>query len=227
MSHLGAEFSHLVDLIDSLVGDIVDAVEIRCVHRDTMGESGLLHRKNCLEDGALAILDPLAHRVKVGGEIHRCRENALAILTLALAVKLFPPLREIVELGIEVYENLDLLAALIESVAETSILLSGVLGRGVESGLLHILGSFEEFLDIMTCASDREKTHGSEHRETAANVVGDYVSFVTFLVGHNAECALLLVGDSHDEILGCILACLLLKLILEETESDSRLSGCS
>jgi non-ribosomal peptide synthetase component F len=60
--------------------------------------------------------------VQVGSEVDRSREDALLVLTLRLAVELLPPLRHEVQLGLEVNHNLNLLATLIETVAECGIL---------------------------------------------------------------------------------------------------------
>ena len=47
---------------------------------------------HCLQQMALPLLDVLAHGVQVRGELHAGREQALALLALALAVELLPPL---------------------------------------------------------------------------------------------------------------------------------------
>ena len=45
--------------------------------------------------------------MQIGGQVHTCRENTLLILALGLAVKLLPPLGNVVRAGLIVCQNLD------------------------------------------------------------------------------------------------------------------------
>ena len=78
---------------------------------------GGVDRNDRLEDRPLALLDPLAHGVEVGGEVDSGGEEAAVVLALALAVELLPPLANVVQLGVEIGQDLDLLAAAIERLA--------------------------------------------------------------------------------------------------------------
>ena len=125
-----------------------------------------LDADNCLEDSALAFLNPLTHRVEVGSKVARCREDALAVLTLRLAVELLPPLAHEVELRLIVYKDLDLLASLcIESVANGSVDSGRVLvERNVLAcSLLHIGCTINEGCDVEACNSDRQQANRCKH----------------------------------------------------------------
>ena len=69
VSQTCTEFCHLVDIIHALAGEEVQTVEILLVVGEEHGAVGLLNADDCLVDGALAFLNPLTHRVEVGGEV--------------------------------------------------------------------------------------------------------------------------------------------------------------
>ena len=165
--------------------------------------------------------------MQVGSEVDRSREDALLVLTLRLTVELLPPLRHEVQLGLEVNHNLNLLATLIETVAECGILGCGVLVEGnlLATGFLHVLCAGNKFLDVETCACDRQQTHRCEHREASADIVGDDERGVAFLVGAGAGGAALGVSNGYDDLLGLLLAALGLTLLLEQAESQGSLGG--
>ncbi len=83
---------------------------------------GILHADDSLEDGALALLNPLAHRVEVGGEVNAGGIDTQVVLALALAIELLPPLCHEVQFGLVVGQNLYLLASLVERIASGCIL---------------------------------------------------------------------------------------------------------
>ena len=96
MGNLSAELGHLVDLIDTLASEEVETIEVLLVRRNNYGAVGILDGDDGLEDGTLTLLDPLAHGVKVGGEIDRGREDSLVVLAFRFAEELLPPLGHIV-----------------------------------------------------------------------------------------------------------------------------------
>ena len=228
MGETCTEFSHLVDLIHTLSGEEVETVEVLIVMREVELAVGSLYRDDCLVDRALAILNPLAHRVQVGGEVARCGEDTLAILAFALTVELLPPFGDKVELGLIVDHNLNLLATfIVESVAHGSILCSDILAeRHIHAGsLLHISSTSHESLDVETSTGYRQQTHGSEHREAATHVVGNDEALVAFLVGTGACGTALGIGNSHYHLTSHVLAQLGLTLLLEQTESEGGLGS--
>ena len=72
---------------------------------------GFGNRNDRLEQRAFAVLNVLSHRVQVGRQRDAGREDALALLAFALAVELFPPLVDVLQLRLVGAEDLDLLAA--------------------------------------------------------------------------------------------------------------------
>ena len=165
--------------------------------------------------------------MQVGREVYACGEDTLLVLTLALAVELLPPLTHKVQLRLEVYHDLDLLTALVETIAYGSILCCGVLCEWnvLTACLLQLLGTGHKFLDVESCACDRQQTYWGEHRETSAHVVGDDEALVSLLVSACAGSTFLGVGDGHDHLLGLFLAALGLALLLQQTEGQCGLGG--
>ncbi len=228
MSQTSAEFSHLVDIVHTLSLEEVETVQILVVVGEEQLLVGLLHRDDCLEDGTLAVLDPLSHGVQVGREVTSGGEDALVVLALTLSIELLPPLSDVVELRLEVGHNLNLLASLrIECLAHSSILGADVVGVSHIGGssLLHVLRTLHQGLDVEAGDSDGQQAHRREDRETAAHIVGDDESLVALLVGSGTSGALVCIGNSHDDILGSLLAQLLLALPLQQTERERSLGG--
>ncbi len=228
MSQTCAELSHLVDLIDALALEEVEAVEVLVVVGEEQLAVGLLYRQHGLEDGALALLNPLTHRVQVGGEVAGSGEDTLAILAFALSVELLPPLGDEVQLRLEVGDDLNLLAKLgVEGLTGHGVLLSDVVGEGdtVGGSGLHILRALDDGLDVEAGHGDGQQTYRREHREAATHVVGDDESLIAFLLSGLACGALHGVGDGDDDLLGGLLATLSLALLLKQTEGEGGL-GC-
>ena len=61
MCELYAQLSHLVDLVEALACEEVQSVEILLVGGHYEAVVGILYRNHGLEDGALALLNPLTH----------------------------------------------------------------------------------------------------------------------------------------------------------------------
>ncbi len=226
MGEAGAEFCHFVYFVDAFSGNVVEAVEVGFVNRDTDFVVALGYRKNCLEDCALAVLNPLAHRVKVGSEVYRSGENAFVVLAFAFAVELFPPFCEEVKFGIEVYKDFDFLACTVEGVAGHGICKSHV-AVAVEGSFCHSGSTFYESVDVVSCNCNGQKAYGSKHREAAADIVGDNVCLVAFGIGKCTQSATGSVGDSDDAFASFFTAKLFLELFAQDAESDSGLGCCA
>lgn len=225
MSEASAEFSLLVDFVDTFVLEVVDTVEVFCITRDSEGIGRFLDRNNCFKDCSFAVLNPLSHRVEVSCEIDSGGENTFTIFSFRLAVKLFPPFGEEMQSGVEVDEQFDFFAVSIESVSHHGVDLSRVVHSGTFCGVFHIFCATDQFFDIESGASDREKTYRGQDGESATDVVRDYVRFVSFLVGHCSESPFALVGDGDDKFFSFFEADLLYEEVFEDTESDSRFGG--
>ena len=227
MSQTCTELSHLVHLVNTLALEEVQTVEVLIVVREEQLLVRSLYADNSLEDRALALLNPLTHRVKVGSEVASCWEDTLLVLTLALTIELLPPLSEVVKLRLEVADDLNLLASLsIESLTCSCIDSSRVLLESyvLAASLLHLYSTSYELLNIETSYCDRQQTYWSKNRETATYIVRDDEALVTLLVSASTCSTLLSVGYSNDNILSLFLAALILALLLQKTESESSLS---
>ncbi len=91
--------------------------------------------------------------------------------------------------------------------------------------LLHLGGACHELVDVEACHGNGQQTHGGEHRETAAHIVGDDERAPALFVGHGAQGTLPGVGDGHDFLVGSLFALLLLEQLTQQTEGDGRLGG--
>ena len=223
MGQLGAEFGHLVHLVHAFAGQEVEAVEVFFIVGEEHGVAGLLHGDDGFEDAAFALLDPLSHRVEVGGKVHSGGEDAHTVLALTLAVELLPPFVHEVEFRLEVHEDFNLLSGTIEGVAHGGILRGHIVFVGALC--FHVGCPLDEGVDVETGAGDREQTHGGEHREAAAHVVGDDERGVALLRCGDAGSTFLGIGHGHDDFLCHFLATLLLTLLLEQAESERSFSG--
>ena len=165
--------------------------------------------------------------MEVGGEVARCREDALVLLALALAIELLPPFSNEVELRLVVHHDLDFLTSAIESVTDGSILGSDILlERNIlTTSLLHLLSTFYQFHDVESRTGNGQQAHRSEHRETTANVIGNDETLVSFLIGTGAGSTSLGVGNGHNHLLGLFLTTLVLALFLQQTEGEGGLSS--
>ena len=87
--------------------------------------------------------------MEVGGEVDGSGEDALLVLAFGLAVELFPPFGEEVELGVEVDEDFNFFAGAVECVACHGVCCGEVSGVGVDSCALHGFGTVEESADVV------------------------------------------------------------------------------
>ena len=229
VGQLGAELGHLVHLVHVLAGQEVQAVQVLFVRGHLQAVIGLLHGDDCLVDAAFAFLNPLAHAVQVGGEVHGGGEDAFVLLALGFAVQLLPPFADIMQFRVEVHEDFNFLAVLVELVACGGIEGGRILGKRnvLAASLLHGYGTGHQLLDVESGHGDGQQAHGGQYREASAYVVGDDERLVAFLVGRGAGSALLGVGDGYDDLTGRFLATLVFALLLQEAEGQGCLRGCS
>ena len=172
-----------VDKVHRFAGKEVEPVAVRLVE----GDNHLLFRgceaHDRFDQRALALLDVLAHGVKVCGEVDARGEEALFLLALALAVELLPPLGHEAERGLEAREQLDLLALTVELVAHGGVLPRGIAVIVFRAERHHLLRTAHEFIQINARDGDGEKTNGGEHAVASADVVGHDEFLVSLLIG--------------------------------------------
>ena len=82
VSQTSTQLCHLVHLVYALASEEVQTVQILLILREEQFLLGFLDADDGFEDGTLAILNPLTHRVQVGSEIDRSGEDTLLVLTL-------------------------------------------------------------------------------------------------------------------------------------------------
>ena len=80
-------------------------------------------------------------------------------------------------------------------------------------------------MDVEPCDCYRQQADRSENRETAANVVGNDISLITFLGCKAAERAAACVCYCNDTLRRFLASELMLELIFEQTESYRRLGS--
>ena len=100
----------LIHEIQRPAGQVIQAVQVAFFFAHQHLRAGIVHRDHRLHEDALAFLNELAHRMQVGRQIDGCREDAFPVLALALAVELLPPFADVVQAGLVVGQDLDLLA---------------------------------------------------------------------------------------------------------------------
>ena len=164
MSQTCTELRILVHLVDALACKEVQTIKVLLVRWEEKFLLWVLHADACLENGALTLLYPLSHRMQVGGEVTRSRIDTLAVLALALAEELLPPLSIVMQLGLVVDEDLNLLAVAVESITHSSVDGCWVfLERHINSTLLlHSLSTSHELLDVDAGTCYRQQTNRGE-----------------------------------------------------------------
>ena len=106
MSKHGSVHGTLVDEIHILACQIVQSVQIfrLFLHNDSL--IVLLYCQYRLKHNSGTILNKLAQRMKIGGQIYGCRHQTLMVFSFGLTIKLFPPLGYRVKARLIVCQNL-------------------------------------------------------------------------------------------------------------------------
>ena len=225
MGQQGAPHGLLGHELEGLAGEEVEAVHVVGVVGNGDAPAGLGELHHGLQQDALALLDVLAHGVEVGGELHAGGEEALALLALALAVELLPPLGKEAEGGLIAHQQLGGLAGLIEGVTGGGILPGGVVQAGDSQGLHGLGGAPHQGVEVNAGHGDGQQAHGGEDGEPAADGVGHHEFLIALLVGQALQGALVGVGGGVDAAAGFLLAVLLLQQALEDAEGHGGLGG--
>ena len=214
----------LVHLVETPASDVVHLIKICIVLRNPHLAGRILNADNGLHEVTQTFLNILSHRVQVGGECHAGREGALAVLALALTVKLFPPFAEIAETRLVVHENLVGLAGMIQCLTCHGISRRHVVViLIVETIFLHKLSASHEFLDVDASHRYWKQTHRCQNRITSADVIRHYVRFISLTVRQHLQCAFSFIGDSHDTFASLFLTVFFLDMILQYSECHSGL----
>ena len=222
MGQDGAQAGHRAAVFDVLSGEEVQLVKVLGIRTDNDAAIGILNVDNGLEHHPLALLDELSHGVEVRSIGDGSGENALALLALGLAVKLLPPLAQILELGIVGNHYLNLFPEHgVKEIADCGILYGNIVLALKRELLLHFGGACEHGADIKAGHHYRKQSYGSKDGETAAYVIGNNKRAVTLLSREGLQRTLPLIGDG-DDALRSILVILLYKG-LYDAEGHGRL----
>ena len=178
-----------------------------------------------LQHQPLALLEVLAHGVEVRRELHAGGEEALALLALALAEELLPPLAHEAEGGLVAAEDLHAAARAVEAVAGGGVAPGGVGEVLGLADLAHLLRAGEELLHIDAGDGDGQQAHGGEHAVAPADVIGDHEGLPALPVSESPQCALVGVRGGVDPLPGPLPAVLFHQELPEEAEGGGGLRG--
>ena len=164
--------------------------------------------------------------MKVSGEVNAGREYALLVLTLGLTIELLPPFADIMQLGLVVHHDFDLLATLVERIAHSGILCCGILFHSdiLATGLFHLLRTLYQRADVKAGASNGQQADGREHREATTHIVGNDETLIALFVRTTAGSTTLGIRHGHNHLLGLLLTALGLALLLQQAERQGGLS---
>ena len=150
----------LIYKVDGLACQIIQAVQINRLLIDRELAFGFLYIEDGLKENTAAVLNKLTHRMQIGRQINRCREDTLLVFSFALSVQLLPPLRYVVQARLVVCKHLDGLALAQKNVAQCRILQCIVLLKCILKCVLSS-GScaLHQFIDICSADCDRQKSY--------------------------------------------------------------------
>ena len=225
MGQQGALHGPIPDEVQGLARQEVQPVAVRLVRRDCQLSVGGTQAHHGLKHQALALLDVLAHGVEVRGELHAGGEEALALLALALAEELLPPLRHEPEGRVIAGQQFDGPARPVQLVPDGGVPPGGALEGGVLTDLHQIRRALHQGGDVHSGHGDGQQAHGGENAVAAAHVVRDHEGLPPLAVRQGFQGAPGLVGGGVDPLPGALRAVLLLQSLPEEAEGHGRLRG--
>jgi len=166
--------------------------------------------------------------MQVGRENNGCRVETLAVLALALAEELLPPLVEHKHVRLIAHEDLKFLSLAVKNVAQHRIFVCGVLFKIGRGKLAHCVGSAaHQLVKVYAGNGDGEKSDSGKHRISAANIIGNDKCFITLAVGKRLERAACAVCGHENALGGFFFAVFLFKQRAENAEGDRRLCRCA
>ena len=226
MSKNGTVHRALVDKIYALAGQIVQAIQINRLGADDDLLSGGLHIDHRLKHNSGAVLNELAHGVKIGGEIYTCREQTLLVLSFTLAEELLPPLRYVVYCGLIVCKNLNALALAEQNITKCCVLQCVILLKIIlQSTFSSACSTGHQLIDVRTADCDGQQTYCGKNRETSSHIIRNDKGLVAFLGSQILQASLCLVGRRINSLGSALFPVLLLQDLLEYAEGDCRLGS--
>ena len=225
MGQQGALHGPVPDEVQGLARQEVQPVAVRLVRRDCQLSVGGTQAHHGLKHQALALLDVLAHGVEVRGELHAGGEEALALLALALAEELLPPLRHEPERRVIAGQELNGPARPVQLVPDGGVPPGRAPEGSLGAGLHHLRRSLHQGGDIHPGHGNGQQAHGGQHAVSAAHVVGDHEGLPSLAVRQGLQGATGLVRGGVDPLPGALPAVLLLQGLPEEAEGHGGLSS--
>ena len=217
--------SPVPDVVHRRARQEVQPIAVRLIPRNgELSVRGTQPHDRLKEDPA-ALLNILPHGVQVRGKLHTGGEQALAVLSLALAVELLPPLRHKPEGRIVATQNFNGVPGPVQLIPQ-----GGILPRGVGVGVVgadvhHLCRALHQGLHIHAGNGDGQQAHGGEDGIPSADVVRYHEGLPALGVRQRFQRAPGLVSGSVDTLTGFLLAVFLLQQFSEETECHGRLRG--
>ena len=225
MGQQGTLHGPVPDEVHGLAGQEVQTVAVALIPGHQQLVLGGAQADDGLEHQPLALLDVLAHGVEVGGELHAGGEQALAVLTLALAVELLPPFAHEPEGGIVAAQDLHGAAGAVQLIADGGVLPGGAIkGRGA-ADLHHLGGAAHQLIDVHAGDGNGQQAHGGEDGVAAAHLVWHHEGLPALGVRQGFQRAPGLVGGGVNAALGALTAVFVLQQLAEEAEGHGGLGG--
>ena len=149
------------------------------------------------------------------------------VFALALAVKLLPPFGKVAQIGQAAYQHFDFDAVAVEDVAHGGVHQGGVVGEGVffDADAAHVASALQQAVGVESGHGDWQQAYGGEHREAAADIVGNDIGGVPLVDCDVVQGAFAGIGDGHNALGGFGLAILLFQMGLDDAESHGRFGG--
>ena len=177
------------------------------------------------KENPAALLNVLPHRVEVGGKFHAGREQALAVLALALAEKLLPPLRHEPEGRVEAGQQLNGESGPVQLVPQGGILPCGTFKGAFSAAGHHVRRAVHQLRDIHPDSRDGQQAHGGQNGVASADFIRYYKGFPALIVRHGFQNAPGLVRGGVDAAAGALTAVFLFQQLPEESEGHGGLRG--
>ena len=163
--------------------------------------------------------------MQVRGEVHAGGEESLALLALALAVELLPPLAHKAERRVIAGQQLHRAARLIQGIAGGGVAPGGTVQTAPGTSPHHLCCAGHQCLNVHAGHGDGQQTHGGQHAVSAADLIRYHKGLPALGVRQGFQRAPGLVGGGIDPPARGLFAVLLLQSLPEKPERHRRLRG--
>ena len=206
-----------------LPGQEIQAVEVVCAFFNVQIALRLFDIHHRLEHDARAVLHELAHGMQIGGKNNAGGEQALLVLALALAEKLFVPLVHHREVRLIASHQFHALSLAVQDIARRSIAVALILRAAHSQFLPCFGGARHQRVDVAARGGDGQQAYSRQHRIAAAHIVRHNECFVALVCGKFFQRAARLVRCGVNTAFRSVLTVLFLQQGLEDAERQRRL----